>query len=84
MWITKNYLLDVIRPVREIKAIKVILINIKRNFKKQADNWRDNWEFTVNTDSQKLLPQKKGHRFTLKKDNKLRINLKHPAHYMLS
>jgi len=71
------------RPVKEIKAIKTILVNIKGNLKKQADNWRDNWEFTVNVDSQKSLPQKKGHRFTLKKDNKLKINLKHSAHYML-
>ena len=36
MWITKNYLPDVIKPVREIKAIKMILINIKRNLKEQA------------------------------------------------
>jgi len=38
MWITKNYLLDIIKPVREIKAIKTILVNIKGNLKKQADN----------------------------------------------
>jgi len=31
-----------------------------------------------------LLPQKRGHRFTLKKDNKPKINPKHPAHYTLS
>jgi len=35
-------------------------------------------------DSQKLLLQKRGHRFTLKEDNKLKINPKHSAHYMLS
>jgi len=56
IWIIKNYLPDIIRPVREIETIKAILVNIKRNFEKQADNWRDNWEFTVNVDSQKLLP----------------------------
>ena len=83
MWIIKNYLPDVIKPVRKIKAIKAILVNIKGNFEKQADNWRDNWEFTVNTDSQKLLLQKRGHRFILEKDNKLRINPKHSAHYTL-
>jgi len=38
VWITKNYLPEIIKPVREIKAIKVILINIKGNLKKQADN----------------------------------------------
>ena len=37
-WIIKNYLPDVIKPVKEIKAIKAILVNIKRNLKKQADN----------------------------------------------
>jgi len=72
------------RPVREIKAIKATLVNIKENLEKQADDWRDNWEFTVNIDSQKLLLQKRGHRFILKEDNKLRINPKHPAYYMLS
>jgi len=72
------------KPVREIKAIKTILVNIKRNLKKQADDWRDNWEFIVNADSQKSLPQKKGQKFILKKDNKPKINLKHLAHYMLS
>jgi len=41
-WIIKNYLPDVMRPVREIKAIKAILVNIKRNLEKQADDWRDN------------------------------------------
>jgi len=51
----KNYLPDVMKPVREIKAIKATLVNIKGNLEKQADDWRDNWEFTVNTDSQKLL-----------------------------
>jgi len=84
VWIIKNYLSDVIKPVREMEIIKATLVNIKGNFEKQADNWRDNWEFTVNVDNQKLLPQKRECRFTLKKDNKLRINLKHSAHYILS
>ena len=66
-----------------MKAIKATLVNIKKNLKKQADDWKDNWEFTVNADSQKLLPQKRGHRFTLEKNNKPKINLKHLAHYML-
>ena len=39
-----------------METIKVILVNIKRNLEKQANNWRDNWEFIVNADSQKLLP----------------------------
>ena len=67
-----------------MKAIKAILVNIKGNLKKQADDWRDIWEFIVNVDSQKSLLQRRGCRFTLEKDNKPRINLKHPAHYMLS
>jgi len=66
-----------------MEAIKAILVNIKGNLEKQADNWRDNWEFIVNADSQKSLPQKRGHKFTLKRDNKPRINSKHLAHYML-
>jgi len=75
------------KPVKEMETIKAILVNIKGNLEKQADNWRDNWrdnwEFTVNADSQKLLLQKRGCRFTLEKDNKLKINLKHSAHYIL-
>jgi len=67
-----------------MKVIKAILVNIKGNLKKQANDWRDNWEFTVNVDSQKLLLQKRGHRFTLEKDNKLKINPKHSAYYTLS
>jgi len=38
MWITKNYLPDVIRLVREMEAMKAILVNIKGNLKKQADD----------------------------------------------
>ena len=50
-WIIKNYLPDIIKPVKEMEAIKAILVNIKGNLEKQADDWRDNWEFTVNADS---------------------------------
>jgi len=67
-----------------METIKAILVNIKGNLEKQANNWRDNWEFTVNVDSQKSLLQERGRRFTLKKDNKPKINPKHPAHYTLS
>jgi len=42
MWIIKNYLPDIIKPVKEIETIKTILVNLKRNLKKQADDWRDN------------------------------------------
>jgi len=41
-WITKNYLSDVMKPVREMEAMKAILVNIKGNLEKQADDWRDN------------------------------------------
>jgi len=34
VWITKNYLPDVMKPVKEIKAIKATLVNIKGNLKK--------------------------------------------------
>ena len=67
-----------------MEIIKAILVNIKGNLKKQADDWRDNWEFIVNVDNQKLLLQRRECRFILKKDNKPKINLKHSAHYILS
>ena len=54
--ITKNYLPNVIKPVREIETIKMMLVNIKSNFKKQAQDWRNNWSVLINMDSQKLLP----------------------------
>jgi len=38
IWIIKNYLPDVIKPVKEMEAIKIILINIKNNFKEQAQD----------------------------------------------
>ena len=37
----------------------MILVNIKSNFKEQAQDWRDNWNILVNTNSQKSLLQKK-------------------------
>ena len=83
MWITKNYLLDVIKPVKEIETIKMILVNIKSNFKKQAQNWRENWSVLVNTDNQKSLPLKQSHKFKLKEQNKLKINPKHSVYYTL-
>ena len=32
----KNYLPDVMKPVKEIKTIKIILVDIKNNLKEQA------------------------------------------------
>ena len=40
----KNYLPNVIKPVKEMEAIKATLVNIKGNLEKQANDWRDNWE----------------------------------------
>ena len=42
MWIIKNYLPDIIRPVKEMEVIKIILIDIKDNLKEQAQDWREN------------------------------------------
>jgi len=38
MWIIKNYLPDVIKPVKEMEVIKISLVDIKGNFKEQAQN----------------------------------------------
>jgi len=38
MWIIKNYLPNVIKPVREMEVIKITLIDIKGNFKEQAQD----------------------------------------------
>ena len=43
-----------------MKTIKKILVDIKDNFEEQAQNWKDNWNVLVNTDSQKLLPLGQG------------------------
>ena len=37
-WITINYLLDVLRPVKKTKAVKQVLVNIKDNLEEQAIN----------------------------------------------
>ena len=66
-----------------METIKQALIDIKGNFKKQAQNWRNNWVITVPVDSQKLLPLKRGHKFKLEPKDKLKINLRHPTHYTL-
>ena len=79
----KNYLLNVMKPVKEMEAIKMILVDIKKNLEEQAIDWRDNQQVLVNVDNQKLLPQKRGQRFELKEQNKPRINLKHLVHYTL-
>ena len=42
MWIIKNYLPDVIKPVREMETIKMILVDIKNNLKEQAQDWKNN------------------------------------------
>ena len=34
-----------------MEAIKMMLINIKDNFKEQAQNWRENWSVLVNVNS---------------------------------
>ena len=39
-----------------MEAIKMTLINIKENLKKQAIDQKNNWQVLVNADSQKLLP----------------------------
>ena len=61
----------------------MILVDIKGNFEEQAQDWRDNWSVLVNADSQKLLPLRWGCKFKLKKQDKLRIDLKHLAYYIL-
>ena len=67
-----------------MEAIKIILVDIKSNFKEQAQDWKDNQSVSVNMDSQKSLPQKKNQKFELKKQNELKINPKHSVHYILS
>ena len=56
--ITKNYLPNIIKPVKEIKIIKMTLVDIKDNLKEQAQDWRENQSVLIKTDSQKLLPLK--------------------------
>ena len=50
-WIIKNYLPDVIKPVKKMKAIKMTLIDIKGNLKEQVINWKDNQCILVNMDN---------------------------------
>ena len=66
-----------------MEIIKIILIDIKGNLEEQAQNWRENWSVTVNTDSQKLLLLKQSQKFELKEQNKPRVNPRHSAYYIL-
>ena len=71
------------RPVLEIETIKQILVDIKGNLEKQAQNQRENWSVLVPVDSQKTLPLKRGYKFKLEPEDELRVNLKHLVHYTL-
>jgi hypothetical protein len=37
-----NYILNRLLPIKDLKAIKEILINTKGNLEKQAKDWRSN------------------------------------------
>ncbi len=37
-----NYILNRLLLIKDLKAIKEVLISIKENLKEQAENWRDN------------------------------------------
>ena len=71
------------RPVKEMETIKMILVNIKDNFKEQAQDQRDNQSVSVKIDSQKSLPLRQSQMFKLKEQDKPRINPGHPAYYTL-
>ena len=42
-----NYILDRLLLMKDIKAIKEVLVSIKGNLKKQAEEWYNNWQVTV-------------------------------------
>ena len=42
-----NYILDRLLLIKDLKAIKEVLISIKGNLKKQAKEWRNNWQVIV-------------------------------------
>ena len=60
-----------------------MLVDIKSNLEKQAQNWRENWSVSVPVDSQKMLPLGRGCKFELELENELKVNLKHPVYYTL-
>ena len=66
-----------------MEAIKITLVNIKGNFKEQAQDWKDNWSVLVNMDNQKSLPQRQNQRFKLEEQNEPKVDPRHLAHYTL-
>ena len=42
-----NYVLDKLLLIKDIKAIKEVLMNIRGDFEKQAKKQRDNWHVMV-------------------------------------
>ena len=47
---TKNYLLNIMQPLKEMEAIKEVLTDIKGNLKEQVKDWKNGWHITVKTD----------------------------------
>ena len=60
-----------------------MLVDIKGNLKKQAQNWRENWSVSVPADSQKTLPLGRGYKFKLKLKDELKVNPRHSVYYTL-
>ena len=59
------------------------MVDIKGNFKKQAQDWRENWSVSVPADGQKVSLLGRGQRFELKSEDKPKVDLKHLVYYTL-
>ena len=42
-----NYILDRLLLIKDLEAIKEVLVSTKGNLKEQAEKWRDNWQIMV-------------------------------------
>ena len=44
---TTNYILNKLLLTKDLKTIKEVLVSIRGNFEKQAEEWRDDWRVIV-------------------------------------
>jgi len=56
-WMTKNYLLNVMQPLKEIETVKKAWIKFRENLEKQIKNWKNKWHVTVYADQKPAAHQ---------------------------
>jgi len=83
-WMIINYIPNKLLPIKDLEVIKKVLVSIRGNLKKQAEKWWDNWRITVPVYYILMFKTHRNEWFKLWKGDEAWVNLKSPAHYILS